>query len=229
MDENYLIERPFALAFRGVRRALFLLDDSGSMESVRSSTIIGFDAFIKSLRTIDMKFTLMKWAGDRCDDLQLLEVCKDLQVKDVQSISRNYQPQGSSTPLIDSVLAGIEIMEGMAEPGDRVQIIIQTDGLENSSKHSIDELTKRVKEKQAEGWLFTFLYCGLMMETGYKMADGIGVKKEDVLVYSPDRSAKALDSALGSYTRRYMTTGKSVGYTKEERGLVIVQSDEEDD
>ena len=86
-----------------------------------------------------------------------------LPVKDVPNLTPEAYIPGAATPLIDACVKSIRATEEKVQGQDKiVSIVIQTDGYENASyEFSNEDLFKLVKEKTAEGWLFTFLGAGI--------------------------------------------------------------------
>jgi hypothetical protein len=147
----------------------FLLDETGSMESIKDDTIGGFNSYISSLKASQepIDFTLLKF-----DSRRIEKVCVAVPVADVAELSvRTYQP-GASTPLIDAAYKTIKAVEkSLTGNMPNVIVCIQTDGRENAStEHSWDELNALIKEKTAAGWQFNFLGTGIdAYDTGAKM------------------------------------------------------------
>jgi hypothetical protein len=147
----------------------FLLDETGSMQSIKDDTIGGFNSYLSTLKasqeTID--FTLLKF-----DSRRIEKVCVAVPVDEVAELdANNYQP-GASTPLIDAAYKTIKAVEkSLNGSKPKVIVCIQTDGHENAStEHSWDELNALIKEKTAAGWQFNFLGTGIdAYDTGAKM------------------------------------------------------------
>jgi hypothetical protein len=149
----------------------FLLDRSGSMTSIRSETIAGFDAFIAEQRRVSgtCRVTLTQF------DDQYEEVYADRDVADVPSLE--LTPRGS-TALLDAlgrliVTAG-ERMAALPEdarPGS-VVVGVMTDGYENASQDWTHERIKELIERQTRDYAWEFLYLGAdqdAIEEGAKM------------------------------------------------------------
>ena len=147
----------------------FLLDETGSMESIKDDTIGGFNSYLFSLKaeSAPIDFTLIKF-----DSRRIEKVCVAAPVAQVKELdAASYQP-GASTPLIDAAYKTIKAVEkslGGASP--KVVICIQTDGHENAStEHGWDDLNALIKEKSAAGWQFNFLGTGIdAYDTGLRM------------------------------------------------------------
>ena len=162
----------------------FLLDETGSMESIKDDTIGGFNSYLSTLKASGepIDFTLLKF-----DSRRIEKVCVAVPIADVTELdAKGYQP-GASTPLIDAAYKTIKAVEKSLN-GNKPKVIvcIQTDGHENAStEHNWDELNALIKEKTAAGWQFNFLGTGIdAYDTGAK----IGVAAMNTL--STGRSAQ---------------------------------------
>ncbi len=169
---------------------IFVLDKSGSMESIRRETVEGFNDFVHrqladsgetkiSLILFDTKYKVA-YAG-----VPLREVV-DLTVS-------SYMPDGG-TALLDALGTAIDRTgQRLAEidPENRpgtVIVVVLTDGQENSSQeYTLEEVRNRVKN-QTKNYAWQFLFLGAnqdaWLEAG-KMgisnaqefdADAVGVK-----------------------------------------------------
>ena len=153
----------------------FLLDETGSMSSIKDDTIGGFNEYLSTLKnekaaTID--FTLIKFDSQHLD-----KVCVAVPVASVVELTpATYQP-GAATPLIDAAYKTIKAVEKSLNGGNpKVVVCIQTDGQENSStEYTWDQLNALIKEKTAAGWQFNFLGTGIdAYDTGSRMGISAG-------------------------------------------------------
>lgn len=108
----------------------FILDETGSMQSIKDDTIGGFNEFLAQMRRQkgDIRFTLIKFDSNR-----LAVVHQAVPITAVPELTDETYHPGAATPLIDACMAGVQAAEQAAGPGDRVSIVIQTDGMENAS------------------------------------------------------------------------------------------------
>jgi len=149
----------------------FLLDRSGSMTSIRTETIAGFDAFIAEQRKVagTCRVTLAQF------DHEYEDVYADRDLAAVPSLA--LTPRGS-TALLDAlgrliVTAG-ERMAAMPEdsrPGS-VVVGVMTDGYENASTEWTHERIKALIDQQTRDYHWEFLYLGAdqdAIEEGAKM------------------------------------------------------------
>lgn len=189
----------------------FILDETGSMQSIKDDTIGGFNEFLEQMRRQEgaTRFTLIKFDSNR-----LAVVHRAVPITAVPDLTdETYQP-GAATPLIDACMVGIHAAEEAAGPGDQVSIVIQTDGRENASTHYLNgDLATKVKEKTNLGWMFTFLGAGI---DAFAQAEQIGIDADHTLRYGRSRSRDAF-RATASKNQRFMMESASACFMPEER------------
>jgi uncharacterized protein YegL len=162
----------------------FLLDRSGSMESIKNDTIGAFNAYLDGMKSEEtIEFTLVQFDSQGLD-----KICVATPIEQAPALSRdNFQPRGA-TPLIDAAYKTIKAVEtslnGDAET--KVVICIQTDGEENASvEHSWADLNALIKEKTDLGWQFNFLGAGI---DAYQQGVRMGIAQSATMSYnSSDR------------------------------------------
>lgn len=177
----------------------FLLDQTGSMDSVKEETISGFNEYVGVLRedkATRYKLTLVLFnsygtvvAADSTGVSKLSPLTDDL-----------YKPRGM-TPLYDSILDIISRAEESAGSDRMVIVTIMTDGLENSSVRSTrDAVARAVVEKESRGWKFVFLGSGF---DAYAAGKSIGI--ENSVTFDVDymkETMNLLAAETVSYTSR---------------------------
>ena len=141
---------------------LVILDESGSMEAIKTATIKGFNEVVQTIKGIERQFpeqehviTLVTFNG-----LGIKTKLFNKKVKTLEEIDEAaYQPD-SLTPLYDAV--GFSIGKVRREVDSKkecsVLVTILTDGEENDSKEfSGAEIKKLIKELKKQGWTFTYI------------------------------------------------------------------------
>ena len=183
----------------------FLLDETGSMSSIKNDTIEGFNKYILNLKK-ELKgkahFSLVKFDSSKRD-----KVCVGEELKNVPLLTdKNYIP-GAMTPLIDASVDIIEATEKVVKKiGGKPNVIvtIQTDGAENySTKHDANYLKELINKKEKEGWVFTFLGAGI---NSYDAARQYGIKENNTVSYGRDRSSEMF-ATLSANTVAYAQSG----------------------
>lgn len=143
----------------------FVLDQSGSMASVRAATIEGFNTFLREQKEVE---------GNAWISLTLFNTNFDVRysawgIRDLPEMTyagiNGYSPAGG-TALFDAVGTTIEGTQRWLDNNKdwfhgKVVCAILTDGQENSSKRFTQEqINDLIKEKQDNGWEFIFLGAG---------------------------------------------------------------------
>lgn len=177
----------------------FLLDRSGSMQSIKDDTQGGFDAFVAEQRELDGRclVTLAQF-DDRYD-----VVYADRPIADVPPL--DLAPRGS-TALLDAlgrliVTAGEQLAALPEErrPGS-VVVGVMTDGYENASHDWTYPRIKELIEQQTRDYGWQFMYLGAdqdAIEEGARM----GFAQADSLTYARGRSRSAMAAASGKTSR----------------------------
>jgi hypothetical protein len=178
----------------------FLLDRSGSMTSIRTETIAGFDAFIAEQRKVpgQCQVTLAQF------DDQYDVVYVDRDVHAVPSLELN--PRGS-TALLDAlgrlIVSAGEKLAALPEDKrpDSVVVGVMTDGYENASRDWTHDRIKVLIEQQTRDYGWEFLYLGAdqdAIEEGSKMGFAAGKS----MTYSRGKASKVM-SDMGANVGAY--------------------------
>lgn len=195
----------------------FLLDETGSMHSIKDDTICGFNTYLDSLKDPSkgaVEFTLLKF-----DSNAITKVYVGAPISDVQPLTPETYRPGASTPLIDAaykIIKATEEVISKRQDTPLVLVVIQTDGQENAStEHTSDELNQLVKEKTAAGWGFVFLGAGI---DAFTQARAWGLNAASTMSYGRGDTRPTFD-ALASNTAHYRSSGQvgSLGFTSEQR------------
>lgn len=196
--------------------AHILLDRSGSMENCRDTTIDAFNEYVMGLRRsdeVDARLSLTIFDSQSIDTLQHLEPAKSF----IELSRQTYVPR-ASTPLLDAighVVAEIDKVE--TRPGEKVSLVILTDGLENASKeHTKGTIKKLLTDRQDnKGWLVTFLGADV---DAFTEAGEIGIHAGKYLHLKKTRLRESMQFAAASQTRYAQTGDQDSGdFTEAER------------
>lgn len=181
-----------------------VLDESGSMNTIKDRVIAGYNEYFNGLRrdpSSDYLVTLVKFDAmppePNCRvqyNLKAIQEAPDLN-------SANYQPRGS-TPLYDAIGETIRQIEKEASrTGYPVLLVINTDGQENASREfNQDSIAKLIKEKEATG-KWTFVYLGAD-QNAWAHAQKMGMSAGNTVSYSSSNVRSVMNSLVGAtYTR----------------------------
>lgn len=196
--------------------AHILLDRSGSMESCRDTTIDAFNEYVMGLRrsdSVDARISLTIFDSDGIDSLAHAEPAKTF----MELNRQNYIPR-ASTPLLDAIGHAVtETDKVQLRPGEKVALVILTDGLENASKeHTKDSIRLLLTDRQHnKGWLVVFLGADV---DAFAEARAMGIQEDKYLRLKKSKLRAAMQYAAASQAR-YSSTGdlNAGGFKPEER------------
>ena len=141
---------------------LIILDESGSMESIKNATISGFNEVVQNVKEIEKRFpeqehiiSLVSFNGLGIKTHFFNEPVGKLNEID----ANNYRPN-SMTPLYDAMGTSMaKLRDHVTDLSNyNVLVTILTDGLENASKEYTGEAIKKMVDALKLGnWTFTYI------------------------------------------------------------------------
>lgn len=135
----------------------FVLDKSGSMESIASDAVGGFNAFKRAQAAEPGRTRLALTLFD--SEVRVAHV--PIPIDEVSDLTTKTYVPGGSTALYDAVGAAIEAAQKTSD--GPVLLAVLTDGQENAStKFTRDSLSPLIAAKKLAGW--DFLYLGTAPE-----------------------------------------------------------------
>ena len=138
-----------------MNHAVVTLDETGSMRGQEERVVSALNQYVNALPK-DTDLTVFKFDSKRWVT-QFAGIAKDwkpLTLKD-------YRP-GAWTPLYDAIAWTIHHAESLASDGDKVVVVIDTDGRENSSREFDHAACQRmIRDKKKAGWEFVFMASGI--------------------------------------------------------------------
>ncbi|MCW5980770.1 MAG: VWA domain-containing protein [Bryobacteraceae bacterium] len=187
-----------------------ILDRSGSMQSSREGTIMGYNEYLKGLRADEAtSYNVSLIQFDAPEERTDLTVCYlDTPLAEAPPLTaRDYKPRGS-TPLFDAIGECIHRVEAKGRP---VLTVIITDGMENASREFTLEAVKAlITEKEREGWRFVFLGANI---DSYAVGGSLGVGAHSTANYMAGRE-EALYRSLAASSRNYARKIADLGLRK---------------
>lgn len=149
---------------------LVVLDESGSMGVKQADVIGGFNRFLRDQQHLPdpCRLGIVKF------NTTVTRALAPRPIADVPPLDeRSYRP-GGNTALLDAVGDSIGIAGEHHRTGERILILIVTDGEENSSREmTLPQVKELMKRKEAEG-CWTFTYLGVEPD---KWADSLGMQR----------------------------------------------------
>ena len=141
---------------------LIILDESGSMESIKKTIIQGFNEIVQTVKGIEKEFpeqehfiSLVTFNGFGNKILHFIDPASRLEQID----EKRYQPN-ASTPLYDAMGFSFaklrQVVENLTDYN--VLVTILTDGEENASKEFTGiAIKKLIEELKLNRWTFTYI------------------------------------------------------------------------
>jgi hypothetical protein len=141
---------------------LIILDESGSMSSIKKATISGFNEVVQTIKGIEKKFleqehfiSLVSFNGLGIKTLLDKQPAASLSLID----EKTYQPD-SMTPLYDAIALSVLRLKVDVSGIKNVNVLVTilTDGEENASKEfSHSQVNGIISEMKKLGWTFTYI------------------------------------------------------------------------
>jgi Mg-chelatase subunit ChlD len=196
---------------------VFVLDRTGSMQSCCDATIGGFNEFLHAQqkeKAGEASMTLVQFDrhADEPTCQTRYQAAKLSRIADLGSGRNRYQPRGM-TPPFDAVGETITATDQVSDRYDHVLFIIQTDGLENSSReYSQQQVFQMVGERRERGWDFVFLGADV---DAYQLGGALNVPTGNTMSYaSTSQAAPAFAALTGTATRYRRSRGATGGATE---------------
>jgi len=198
-----------------------ILDQSGSMASIMSDSIGGFNAFLKKQKELPDDATITVALFD--DKYKLLYDNVDIK-KAEELTSTVWYPQGM-TALYDAIGKTINVEKrnfeklGNEAPA-KVLCVIVTDGEENSSKeYKLEDIKKLIKKCEKDDWNFMYLAAN---QDAFAVGTSFGVSAGNTYSYTATADgvfnmSNTLNNASVSY--RSMNT-TSADFKEKSKSLV---------
>ena len=159
---------------------LIILDESGSMSSIREQALSGASETLQTIRAAQQ---------ENPDDHQMISfvtfdtgarrpfvrtIIDSEKIESVNDITPDqYQPYGG-TPLYDAMGLSITALKELVKEGDHVLVTVITDGFENSSHiYSAEMIKELVESLTTQGWVFTYIGANQDSE---QTASGLGIR-----------------------------------------------------
>lgn len=179
-----------------------LLDRSGSMASMASDVIGGFNQLIAEQQADgpDARITLVQFDSQDPQEI-LIDARRITRARPLTPAT--FVPRGG-TPLLDAtgrLIARASVRQAerevLGKRPEAITFVTITDGHENQSReYTNEEIRKLVQDRTAAGWTFAFLGADL---AAYDEAMAMGYDHRSILSYAPD--AVGAREAWGNVSR----------------------------
>ncbi len=172
----------------------FVLDKSGSMESMRDATISGFNEFknTQAAEEGEAFFTLTLF------DTEFTTVCNAVPIREVLDLDHASYAPGGMTALYDAIGYTMRITDDFvaANRPDQVLFVIMTDGEENASREFTRERIFQMIQDRQNLAEYEFIYLGANQDS-YHASQRMGMRAGRSVDYaaSPEGSRVAMTRA----------------------------------
>ena len=185
----------------------YILDQSGSMSSVKAQVLSGFSEYIQGLKQkLDNESKLLFSLSlfDSSGSYRGVRIMKPYVVTDINKVipldNSSYKPEGQ-TPLYDAIgktVASVdEVIKDKGLKIHRILTVIHTDGQENdSNEYTMDSIKKLIAEKEATNH-WSFVYIGASPTT-WADSNRLGINKMNTMAYDPAKTTAMFGMAASS-------------------------------
>lgn len=199
-----------------------VLDESGSMESLRDEAIGGFNTWLKTtqeaLKGRTVYLTVMKFDTEY-HPLAILEPLADF-----KPLTREtYTPDGF-TALYDAVASTMTDSEVKAAKR-KLQIddwlcVILTDGAENSSREwTMEAISNEIRRREADNWEFIYLSSD---SDAWAHGAAIGVSAGSTYSHTPTSQGTAASYAsVGASTANWTASDSATNKARRAQGVSL--------
>ncbi len=141
---------------------IHILDESGSMHSIKRPTISGFNEVIQTTKQTAKNFPeqehFISFVTFNGTGIRTIHHCEEVEkIKEIDE--KSFNPR-ASTPLYDAMGISITALRRTTdkETNTSVLVTILTDGEENTStEYSGQDIKKLVEELKTKNWTFTYI------------------------------------------------------------------------
>lgn len=182
----------------GYTHIAVLLDRSGSMESIRTDIVGGFNTFLAEQQKGEGEATLTLVQFDSQNPYEVLHDTQPIGLVPRLS-TETFVPRGG-TPLLDAMgrlVHDVEQKVGRLKRGSRpehVVLAIITDGQENQSQEfSREQVAGMLRKKEAAGWKVVFLSADLDAIND-ALAQGVAFSRSMAFDKNSRGTAEAMDA-----------------------------------
>lgn len=138
---------------------LIIIDESGSMQSIKKAAIDSVNETIQTIRSAQKKYEDQEHFVSLVtfnDDVKTVYEC--VPVDEVKELTAEiYQPD-CCTALYDAMGFSLNALRKKVAEDDKVLVTVVTDGYENASKeYSGKSIKALVDELKAKGWVFAYI------------------------------------------------------------------------
>lgn len=204
-------------AGKNTSHVIFVLDDSGSMQTVRDTTISGYNEYLDAQRRDAVENEIPTYVSlYKFDGTNVSCVFDHIDSSEAPALTKEtYDPRGM-TNLYDAIGETISkinrrLTESAKEHRDSVIVAILTDGQENASRKYDNRNVKQIIEKcEGKGWGFMFLGANI---DAFALGQSLGFRQSNTIQY--DTANMNATMAVASNMTSRMKSGYARGMDTE--------------
>lgn len=204
----------------GLTYIIFVIDRSGSMNTIRDDMIGGFNSFIEEQKKLPGECRVFAYKFDTAYE----PIFENMSIQDVPPLTRNsYVPRGG-TALYDSlgktivdIGAKLATMKEEERP-EKVLVVTITDGEDNDHLHNVDGVkynsakVKEMVEHQTKVYNWSFAYIGANQDS-WAVGSSMGYAAGTTLDYCADSVGTAYAfRTLSASTKNYRKSAADVQF-----------------
>ncbi len=203
---------------------LLIVDRSGSMQSIRDAMVESMQGLLSDQGKEPGKLTVDVYSFNDV-------VTRDFHLRDVADVVVTIEPNGN-TALYDAIGRAVtdfgRALSDMPEDErpDTVQVIVVTDGMENSSTDFTRDAIRELVTKQKEKYSWDFVFLGAN-QNAVMTGEGLGFDRGSSMSF--DASVGGIDSlrmASSRYTSDVRRKQKRVFMMEERMAALEAENDE---
>ena len=143
---------------------LIILDESGSMGSIKKTIINGFNEVVQTIKSVALQYPeqeqTITFVSFNSSGIKKMNENSKIELLN-QIDDRSYTPNGG-TPLFDAMAASFFNLNWIIEKENpknyNVLVTILTDGEENASKeHNAQSIKEKIEQLRLNRWTFTYI------------------------------------------------------------------------
>ncbi|OWY24029.1 hypothetical protein C7N43_04910 [Sphingobacteriales bacterium UPWRP_1] len=141
---------------------LIILDESGSMQSIKHATISGFNEIVQTIKEVEKQFPEQEHYVSfiTFNGLGIKTLLDKAPVLKLSEINADSFAPNASTPLYDAIGFAAGALDNFlsGQTNFNVLVTILTDGEENASREfTLRQITQMINELKSKGWTFTYI------------------------------------------------------------------------
>lgn len=138
---------------------LIIIDESGSMQSIKKAAIDSVNETIQSVRAAQKQYEDQEHFVSLVsfnDYVNVINECAP--VAEIQELNDETYLPNCCTALYDAIGISVNALRKRVEKDDKVLVTIVTDGYENASREWSGKAIKElIEEMRQKGWVFTYI------------------------------------------------------------------------